>query len=192
MRELDQLNPIGYAEARDQIADGDVLLYRRRGLISIAGRGLHGHAAMDARWGDDLFCLEIRELFGGRAVTLSSQVERYPGRIDVYRANPDNRWPEYDAAGAARFMRRLAGCDYGWLNLAAAGLLHLPWIRLCLKANTNDEAVSRRPPFCSQAVAAAHRIGGRVDPVNHLADRLTEPADLARSSFYRYQFTLTP
>ena len=192
MRELNQLNPVGYRDARTQIADGDLLLYRRRGLISIAGRGLHSHAAMAAHWGDDLFCLEIRELFGGRAVTLASQIERYPGRIDVYRANPDNRWPEYDAAGAVRFMRRLAGCDYGWSNLLAAGLLHLPWIRLCLKANTNDEAVSHRPPFCSQAVAMAHRIGGRVDPVNHLADRITEPADLARSSFYRYQCTLTP
>jgi len=26
--------------------------------------------------------------------------------------------------------------------------------------------------------------------VPHLADRLTEPADLARSPFYRYRFTL--
>lgn len=36
----------------------------------------------------------------------------------------------------------------------------------------------------------ADRVGGRVDPVPHLADRLTEPADLARSPFYQYLFTL--
>jgi len=36
------------------------------------------------------------------------------------------------------------------------------------------------------------RIGGGVDPVKHLADRLTEPADLARSPFYKYRFTLVP
>ena len=36
----------------------------------------------------------------------------------------------------------------------------------------------------------ADRIGGGVDPVPHLADRLTEPADLARSPFFRYRFTL--
>jgi hypothetical protein len=28
--------------------------------------------------------------------------------------------------------------------------------------------------------------------VPHLADRLTEPADLARSPFYQYAFTLVP
>jgi hypothetical protein len=37
----------------------------------------------------------------------------------------------------------------------------------------------------------ADRIGGGVDPVPHLADRLTEPADLARSPFFRYRFTLS-
>jgi hypothetical protein len=40
-------------------------------------------------------------------------------------------------------------------------------------------------------VAAADREGG-ADPVPNLADRLTEPADLARSTFYRYHSTLIP
>jgi len=74
---------------------------------------------------------------------------------------------------------------------AGAAMVHLPWLRLVVRANTNDRNFSRRPPFCSQAVAMAERIGGRVDPVPQLADRLTEPADLARSPFYRYRFTLS-
>lgn len=191
---MTQSNPtrtcLPYNQARPRIADGDLLLFRRRGLISVAGRGDHSHAAKAAWWDGDLFCLEVRELVGGRAVTLSSQVKRRPGKIDVYETNPDGRWPEYNRPGATRFMRRLAGCQYGWINLFGAALLHLPWIRLLLKANTNDQAAERRPPFCSQAVAMAERIGGGVDPVPHLADRLTEPADLARSPFYRYRFTL--
>jgi len=185
-------NLVRYGEVREEIQDGDLLLFRRRNLISIAGRGEHSHAAKAAWWAGDLFCLEVRELAGGRAVTLSSQVERCPGRIDVYQTNPEGRWPEYDRAGATRFMRRLAGCQYGWVNLIAVSFLHLPWIRLCIRANTDDRAVSRRPPFCSQAVAMADRIGGGVDPVRHLTDRLTEPCDLARSPFYRYRFTLVP
>ena len=192
MTRPDRKKLVHYADARRQIADGDLLLFRRAGLISIAGRGIHGHAAKTAWWDDDLLCLEIRELVGGRAVTLSSQVRRYPGRIDVCEVNPEDRWKQYDRAGAVRFMRRLAGCDYGWINLLLAGLLHVPWVRLFIRANTNDRAVDRRPPFCSQAVAMAERIGGGVDPVPHLADRLTEPADLARSPFYRYRFTLVP
>lgn len=187
---LPQPKLVRYVEARRDIAEGDVLLFRRRGLISAVGRGMHSHAAKAAWWDGDLFCLEIREWFGGRAVMLSSQVERFPGRIDVFEVNPDGRWPDYDRAGATRFMRRLAGCDYGWRNLAAVALLHLPWLRLWIRVNVNDRDATRRPPFCSQAVAMAERLGGRVDPVPHLADRLTEPADLARSPFYRYRFTL--
>jgi hypothetical protein len=179
-----------YAEVRSQIRDGDLLLFRRRGLISVAGRGAHSHAAKAAWWGDDLFCLEVLQLAGGRAVTLSSQIRPHPGRWDVYEVNPDNRWPDYDRSGATRFMKRLCGCDYGYAGLLAAALLHLPLIRLLVRPDMEDRAVDHRPPFCSQACVMADRIGGGVDPVPQLADRLTEPADLARSPFYRYKFTL--
>lgn len=181
---------IPYKKARKSIEHGDLLLFRRRGLISIAGRGLHSHAAKAAWWDDDLFCLEIREFLGGRAVSLSSQVKRFPGKIDVFEANPQQRWEDYNREGAVRYMRRLTGCDYGWWNLLGAAVLHLPLVRLFAKPQTDDVDLSRRPPFCSQAVAMSERLGGGIDPVCHLADRLTEPADLTRSPFYRYRFTL--
>jgi hypothetical protein len=161
-------------------------------LIAIAGRGEHAHAAKAAWWDGDLFCLEVREWHGGRAVTLESQVQRFLGRIDVYRANAHQRWPEYDRARATKFMRRLAGCDYGYAAVLAAAMFHLPVVRLAVRAELDDSAIDRRPPFCSHACAMADRIGGGVDPVPHLADRLTEPADLARSPFYKYLFTLVP
>jgi len=183
---------VKYSEVRGAIRDADQLLFRRRGLISVAGRGLHSHAAKAAWWNGDLFLLEVLQWVGGRAVTLSSQVRRYPGRYDVYEVNPENRWPEYDRQGAARFMRRLAGCEYGYGGIAIAGLLHAPLVRLFVKPDVDDQAFDRRPPFCSHACAMADRLGGGVDAVPHLADRLTEPADLARSPFYRYRFTLIP
>ncbi len=181
---------VPYREVRGQIHDADLLLYRRRGLIAIAGRGEHSHAAKAAWWGGDLFVLEVTGFHGGRAIMLSRQVRRHPGRIDVYRANPDARWPEYDRMGAVRFMRRLCGCGYGYAGLLGAALLHLPLVRLFVRPELDDRAIDRRPPFCSQACAMADRLGGGVDPVPHLADRLTEPADLARSPFYKYCFTL--
>ena len=191
MTETRGLSLVHYAQVRPQIADGDLLLFRRHGLIAVAGRGDHSHAAKAAWWGEDLFLLEVRAL-GGRAVTLSSQVERYPGRIDVFETNPDGRWAEYRRTEAIRFMKRFAGCRYGWINLFLAALLHLPVVRLFVSPDTDDLAVCQRPPFCSQAVAMAERLGGGVNPVNRLADRLTEPCDLARSPFYRYRFTLLP
>jgi hypothetical protein len=187
-----ELKYVPYQQARHQVRDSDLLLFRRRGLISIAGRGDHSHAAKAAWWGEDLFCLEVREWKGGRAVTLSSQVRRFPGRIDVYHANPGNRWTDYDRAKATRTMRRLAGCGYGYWGVAAASLLHLPFARLLVRADVRDDEYDIRPPFCSQSCAMSDRVGGGVDPVSHLADRLTLPADLARSPFYQYQFTLIP
>ena len=172
------------------ISDGDLLLFRRRGLISIAGRGSHSHAGKTAWWGDDVFCLEVREWHGGRAVTLESQVRKRPGHIALFRANPNNRWPEYDRTRSTILMRRLAGCDYGYTAVLAAAMLHLPLLRMAVRADVEDGAIDRRPPFCSQACAMVDRVGGGVDPVPHLADRLTEPADLARSPFYRYELTL--
>jgi len=183
---------VPFQKACAQIHDADLLLFRRRGLISIAGRGEHSHAAKAAWWDGDLFVLEVTGVHGGRATTLSSQVRRRPGRIDVYRANAGARWPEYDRAGAVRFMRRLCGCEYGYAGLLGAALLHLPIVRLFVKPSLDDTSLTRRPPFCSQAVVMADRLGGGVDPVPMLADRLTEPADLARSVFYEYRFTLIP
>jgi hypothetical protein len=180
---------VPYADARPQIHSGDLLLYRRWGPIAIAGRGTHSHAAKAAWWDDDLFLLEV-QASGGRAVLLSRQVDRCPGRWDVYEVNPDARWPDYDWFEATRVMKRMCGCDYGFAGLAMAALRHLPVVRWFLRHDVDDSATPRRPPFCSQACVIADRVGGGVDPVPHLADRLTEPADLARSPFYRYRFTL--
>lgn len=177
-------------EVAGEILDGDLLLFRRDGPIAIAGRGRHVHAAKAAWWEGDLFCLEVREWFGGRAVLLDRLVRRQPSRIDVYRANAGDRWPEYDRRGATRYMRRWAGCPYGYTGVLIAAMSHVPLFRWWIRPSVEDDVLSGRPPFCSQACAAADRLGGGVDPVPHLADGFTEPADLARSPFYQYRFTL--
>ena len=185
---------VNLAEVIADIRDGDLLLFRGRGavarMIGVAGRSDYTHAARAVWWGNDLFCCEVRELRGGRAVTLESQVRRFPSLIDVFEVNPSNRWREYDRRGAVRYMRRLAGCDYGYLGIVQAALRHLPLVRCLVRPDSDDKRVTDQPPFCSQASTMADRLGGGVDPVPHLADRLTEPADLARSPFYRYRFTL--
>lgn len=265
---------VPYEQARRDIRNADLLLFRKTGIISIAGRGIHSHAAKAAWWGNDLFCLEVREFHGGRAVTLESQTRRYPGRIDVFRANAENRWPEYNRVRATAAMRRFAGCDYGYWNVFKTALTHIPFLRFLYRpalANDGEEnwrdylfggrsrskseetdqelfeqmngfeenggfppadhfdgdfgglsgpieheaglrysdwsslrenrdgVKNRRrkttrcrisPPYCSEACSIADRIGGGVNPVELLSDRFTEPADLARSPFYHYLFTL--
>ena len=179
-----------YKDVRVEIEHGDLLLFRRRGLISIVGRGVHSHAAMAAWWGDRLFVLETLQFHGGRAVTLSSQVDRNSGLWDCYEANAEDRWPDFQKGKAVNLMKSFCGTPYGWFSVLCAAARHLPLVRLLLKPDILDDAVNTRPLFCSQAVMVATRIGGGVDPVSGLSDRLTEPADLARSPFYRYKFTL--
>jgi len=187
-------NLVYLSQYGSMICDGDLLLFRGSGVISrmigTAGRSEYTHAARAVWWGDLLFCCEVRELKGGRAVTLESQVRKYSGAIDVFETNPQRRWREFDRHGAVQYMRRLAGCDYGYFGVLKAALRHLPLWRFLVRPDMNDKRQTSQPPYCSQACAMADRIGGRVDPVPHLADRLTEPADLARSPFYRYRFTL--
>lgn len=179
------------------VLDSDLLAFRGGGrlsrLIQRGGRGEYSHVAKAIRWGSDLMCCEVREWVGARAVTLKSQVDKYPGQIDVYRANSWNRWPEYKAGEAARMMRRLAGSDYGYAAVLRASLSHLPFTRWFYSPNTDDQFADGDPPFCSQAVAMCDRIAGGVDPTLHTADAWTEPSDLVRSPFYEaYLCTLVP
>ena len=182
---------VPYEEARRQIRNADLLLFRRRSLltrlIAVAGRSPYVHAAMAGWWNERLMCVEMTSN-GGRAQLLSNLVEQWPGAIDVYQANAVRR--RFSRERALRAMIGMTGKRYGWLNLFHAALLHTPMLRFLIPPEVNDLDASDWPPFCSQAVAMADRAGG-IDPVPNLADRLTEPGDLARSTFYHYHGTLT-
>jgi hypothetical protein len=171
------------------LQDGDVLLWRNRSLISIAGRGAYSHAGMAASWDDTWMCMEVREWVGGRCVTLQSQVDKYPGKIDVYRAR-EELWQQVSWPQVTGTMRSFSGCDYGWWHLLRASTLHLPGIRLFSTASARDNG-NGNPPFCSEAVSAAYRLAG-LDPVPNLANRLTEPSDLGRSAAFQPICTLVP
>jgi hypothetical protein len=92
-------------------------------------------------------------------------------------------------------MRRLCGVNYGYFNLLRAALVHLPVVRFFVTVDMADEETvaggRAAPPFCSQARVQADRAGG-ADPVPNRSDRLTEPGDLATTSFFRRRFTLQP
>jgi hypothetical protein len=194
-----------YIEVRHEIKNSDLLLWRGRTLgaylIRVIGRSEYSHSDKAAWWGKDLFCMGMLTS-GGRAVTLSSQIVRNPGQIDLYETNPDNRHPDYNRDRATRFMKRLCGWQYGWGKLFSTAFLHIPIIRgfihinkkepLAVPLHTDDLERPKYPPFCSMACAMADRVGGGIDRVSDWADQFTEPDDLAKSDFYRYRYTLIP
>lgn len=189
---------LGYSAARRKIRHGDLLLFRHRSLpgrlIAAVGRSPYSHAALAGWWQGRLMVLEVRQFRGGRAVLFSNLLRRGP--IDVFATDAEGRG--FDRRRAVGHMLGYTGRAYGWRALLRCALAHAPLLRWCVRP-MHDEADAPAdatgpgdlPPFCSMAVAAAIRAGG-VDPVPHLADRWTEPGDLARSRFFRYRFTVAP
>jgi hypothetical protein len=177
------------------VHNADVLLWRRGSgviarVIAQLGRGLYSHAGL-AAWRDGrLVTIEASQFRRVREVPLAAHVERWPGRIDVYRSNPGCRWP-FDRQAAVGRMVQFLDCEYGWATFCRIALCHIPLVRLWLAPDLDDESNGSRTPVCSQAVAIALRAGG-VDPVPRLPDRLTEPNDLSRSMFLDYRCTLIP
>jgi hypothetical protein len=202
MNQNDRRRYVPYSEARREIRNADLLLWRPTSLhgwlVSRLTRSEHCHASK-ASWvaispdRSVLAAIETAERTGGTSGPLSEQVERYAGAIDVYEANPDDRWPEYDRAASIEWSwRNIPGKPYGLWALVRAGLTLLPWVRLLVQPSRDDMANGTKAPHCSAACSMADRIGGHVDPVPGRSDLATEPGDLERSSFYRYRFTLVP
>lgn len=214
------LQYVSVERGRFWLRDADLLLVRTGGLVPWLGRGLHGHVATVARWASEPFVLETRP-GGGRAVPLDAFLRRNPRRVDVFRPNPDGRWPEYRPEKCVAFLRRALAARYGWRSVFAAAVARLPGARRFWGAayfadfdeidderfNANspkqttcaserldeilrfDRELERRAALhCAEARALADRWAG-VDATPFLSDRFVEPADLARSPFYRYQFT---
>jgi len=166
-------------------------------LIRASGRTRYCHVDMLARQGDrsdgDWELLGMLEE-GGRATPLAEEVPSYPGRLAWYATNPQSRWTEdreFCRKRAVRCMRRLLPGRYGWRAIGRMARFHLAFVRLFAQPDLDDESPRRGRPVCSTAVAEAIHFGG-VDPVLELADADTEPGDLARSHFFRYQAHLVP
>ena len=181
---------VPYRHGRNQIQDADLLLFRRpRSLIARLGRGEYSHAARAVWACGVLLVCEIREWYGGRARPLSGHVRRCAGLIDVYR-------PDYGSLQSmrrhqvAQWTLRATAVEYSYRGVLALALRRLPLVRLLVRHRDTEAANGARPMFCSELIARGDRVIGECDPVPNLPDHRTGPNDLARSPFYKYQFTL--
>jgi hypothetical protein len=198
---FDPRNPIliPWQKAAPQLMQADILQWRT-GMLQwsswfIAGgtMGYHSHSAMVRKNGDDrIDALEMIEVTGGRAVPLESQVQQYPGIIDVFRIDR-NRWWEFDADGAVNYMRQLTSRKYGRLGLWRVAAMRMFGVRLYWMIRgfpIHDDARSEYDPFCSHSISSACRIGGNVDLVPRKPDFIVTPNDLTCSACLSYVFTL--
>lgn len=182
-------NEVNLHEVASEIEDADLALTAGHSLISklvqVAGRSEFSHAAKLRRWGEEIYCCEMREFVGGRIVTLASQVRRHPGCIYLFKLQPRKN-ETFDRQAAAEYACKFAGQEYGWSSVLVASASHLPIVRLFARHDYRAEGNIRedRPVFCSQHCALSDRAGG-IDTVPFMPDNLTLPGDLARSGYYR-------
>lgn len=206
-----------YVKARGLIVDGDVLLFRgSRGPFSAAirwaTRSRYSHAAL-AVWAnvggtERLMVAESRELRGCRLVPLSVAVRGC--FVDAYRVSLPVGWDPGRMLEVA--VERLGGA-YGWAAILKDAVGRLPVLALLkgLGVLRRIPVLGRwldRLPFghsyseddledpggrvkCSTYVALCYRAGG-LDLVPNLADRSTDPGDLARSAVLSPLWELVP
>lgn len=186
-----------------QLKDGDLLLWRHKGIIgriiSGPGRSIYSHAGIVAWWDDCPMVLELREWHGGRATTLVEAIRQAPAVIDHYSIEMESLSAVHESDRrkmVVHEMRKKAGRPYNYAGVLLVGLLRMRLAQVFMSRLPNDKRIDLAddrfpslPEFCSQAVASAWRYVGE-DPVPNLGDAFTEPGDLARSRLFDYQRTL--
>ena len=180
---------VGYAEARPQIHDGDILLWKPATiigrLICWATGQAYSHASMAAYDPDGrLRNVEMIQHKGGKSEPLSAQVQKYPGRCEVWRPNR----PLYDGPAAVVPMLWLLGQPYGWLDFCLIAVQRLLGLRI-RRPNSNSPTWLR---FCSESIAYALRVGPKIVCCPGKDDSEVSPGDLADPRFADYQFALFP
>lgn len=204
-----------YKDIKAKINEGDVLLFRGRGWIStIIGSQTdttYSHVAIaswsngDANTDDGILeCVEFREGYGGRAVSLENEVTRLPNQIDVYRPiplfgklifNPETKETEFvekDFNGKAvtRTLRKMTGLPYGWKRILWMTKNKLVFFRLFDKSKLMDDRLNDIVyPVCSTAVSYSFNKWG-FDLINNKSDEWSEPGHIALSPRISYLFTL--
>jgi hypothetical protein len=182
--------PKSYAAVRDDIFDGDLLLWLPTTLagrlICWGSRQPLSHSSMAGRGPDGrLRNVEMVQWRGGVTEPLADQIARYPGACQVWRPID----PKYNGRRALEAMLWVLGQPYGWLDLARIALRKVfPRISLPRAVNSNSPSVIR---VCSACTTFALRIGG-VIACPGKADVEVSPGDQAASGFARYRFTLFP
>jgi len=218
---------VPYSRIRHHIKESDVLLFRGTGFASWfirkAGEGDYSHVGL-ASWRENDFgqnrldIVEFREgnpfklIIGGdaghgRHLTLSSQVKKFSGQIDVFRPVATCAYDVYDedtnlvykvtrsldGKRITNAMRAMEGTPYGWKQILGFCKYNMLGLRLLYNTSRkmlDDDYPSQNFPVCSTSVAMLFR-EHYFDLVPHRSDASTEPSDLARSALLHYLFTLT-
>ena len=184
-----------YQDIRSKLKDGDVVLYRNGGILGRLYRYTHAELLL---WQRDLngnptvlMVTGFKQFQGARMVTLSSQVTRFSGRVDIFRMDTD----EHTAYRAADLLSRKSGQRYGFWVIWCSFLWHFMFVRLLLRTDadgTEEVKVDDWNAYevCSSAIVdIVRRVMGqdRKDswPCPNVPSWRCFPERIAEDSFFR-------
>jgi len=177
--------PLSYGDIRDQVEDGDVLLFRGTIFFSRAiekiSHGAYSHCAIAAAWGERKMLLQAELLGGIQAVPMSVAVGTYKGAVDWYKIVPEVRKTLNIAALLAE-----ARADLG-LTYATSDLLRVAAHNL-FGARLPDDIDNPHALFCSQYVERCFRKAGVT--LSKDSDVGTSPSEIASSDVLKLMGTI--
>ncbi|GAC1573717.1 MAG: hypothetical protein NVS3B20_05440 [Polyangiales bacterium] len=169
-----------YSDVRGDIRDADLLLFHGRSLLSkiciIGGGGGYSHAAL-VFWEADRVRLVQATGTGVHVDFLSDELLDYDGAVELWRLKKEF-YADFLAAPAVAEARRHVGAPYALklcLWFVVDWLLHP-----ILHRNFRSHTRSARAFFCSELVARAYRVGGKVKLCPRHADAGTGPGDIVK------------
>lgn len=177
---------IFYQQYRNQMKDGDILLFKGKGwlssIIKWKTNSSYSHAGIVLWWNDRLMVLEAVGR-GVIATPISYNLTKYEGGIDYFRPSfdiePDTR------TAMAQFSQAQLGKEYDTGQLLKFGLK----LMLGSKLSSSDRAQKAGQYFCSQYVADIYARHG-LDLALGLSDDYTSPDRLAESEKLEFVGTL--
>ena len=175
-----------YEKYRNEILNGDILLYAGSGLLSKLIRWVtkstYSHAGLAVWWNDRLMVLEAI----GKGVVLtpmSKSVSHYKGQVDWYTSIKSI--PKTKRLNMVQFAQQELGKEYSKWRLLLFGYILI----LGKDKDRRDELREENSLICSHYVAQVYNYGG-VDLAKGVSDSFTSPRDIADSPELDFQWPL--
>jgi len=170
---------LGYLDIRNDIQDGDILLFRGKSwisrLICWITRSPYSHSAILGWWNGRLMVLEAVAT-GIVASRMSLVVNKYSGKVELWTT--DENLSRFEVIHAAQL---LLGKRYSKYKLVRN------FMRLLLGRGRDEPIDPEAPPedfVCSEFVSRVWRAGG-IDLSKDSPDMYTKPSDIAKSPSVR-------
>lgn len=203
-----------YNKYKGLIRNADVLLFRCGKFpcfgwwISKYTNSPYSHAALAHVIGDEVECLEFKELRGSRPYPLQKYMDE-GAKVDVFRCLACFEHPQlshthnkdyyvtYDGHVFNKYVadriiveaQSLMGIHYDWRTILKFAKTYIPFLRFKDNHKTDDDWHDSHSFVCSTLITYCYR-KHFFDPVPFLSDRYTSPGDLARSGLFWKLFTI--